>query len=723
MAQKDSHPCKTTEVLEKFKKSNPAAYKTMMAERAASKTEARNRASGIRMQKAATTYVMPIVFHIIHNNGAGNIPESDVFETVAMLNEDFSGNSPYINLIDPDFAADYGDIGFEFRLAQIDPDGGATNGIHYYQSAVYFDGDKEDPVEWIQDQWTNPWAYNEYVNIFVVTSPGGAYAWSGKNNDATGVVIHYGYIGESGSTPNTDERSWLTHELAHTFNIDHTWGNGQDAGQNGNCGGDDGMDDTPDTEGTYGCDLNQVTCGSKDMVQNVMDYSSCGFFLTNDQAAAMVAHVTSNGHNNIYTQANLIKAGVDNSEASCSITVLCNDAVNGSATVEVSGADAPFSIDWSNGSSASGLASGDTDTDSSLPSGNVTVTVTDNSAATATCTATCTATISTTSDINISSAITDASECGAGCDGAVDLTASGDGIGSAVVSINTSASGYWGYTDIVDGDCATDAYYIDFTPNSLSYATVDETSISSICVSFTHPSPADLKFTVVTADAGGNYYYLDLVEVGDIPNGADIDYACFTRDATASISTGTAPFTGEWKPTEDFTTPGFDLDGTVTTNYWYLSVYDCVANGQTGTIDYFEVNFFDGVDNTTYSWSNNDNTVDVADLCIGTYTVTVTDNNGCSATHAADVGCIDPVGIEDRLDQETRVFQDRAGRIKIDSKNIVESASVYDLSGKLIYNGQVKNNTIRLSDSREGFHLVKLNTSKGSIVRKMVLTK
>ena len=46
-----------------------------------------------------------------------------------------------------------------------------------------------------------------------------------------------------------------------------------------------------------------------------------------------------------------------------------------------------------------------------------------------------------------------------------------------------------------------------------------------------------------------------------------------------------------------------------------------------------------------------------------------------------------------------------------------------DLSGKLVFNGQVRDNNIRLSESREGMHLVKINTANGSIVRKVVLTR
>ena len=46
-----------------------------------------------------------------------------------------------------------------------------------------------------------------------------------------------------------------------------------------------------------------------------------------------------------------------------------------------------------------------------------------------------------------------------------------------------------------------------------------------------------------------------------------------------------------------------------------------------------------------------------------------------------------------------------------------------DLSGKLVFNVHVRDNNIRLSESREVMHLVKINTANGSIVRKVVLTR
>ena len=123
----------------------------------------------------------------------------------------------------------------------------------------------------------------------------------------------------------------------------------------------------------------------------------------------------------------------------------------------------------------------------------------------------------------------------------------------------------------------------------------------------------------------------------------------------------------------------------VVSDYWYLSAWDCNGNGQTGSIDYFEVNFFNGEDNTTYTWSNSETTEDINALCPGSYTVTVTDNNGCIATHEAIVGCSS--GIEDRLDEKIKIYQVSPGRLQIDTKIRIESIDVYGMDGKRVFHG------------------------------------
>jgi hypothetical protein len=549
----------------------------------------------------------------------------------------------------------------------------------------------------------------------------GSYAHSTQANFDAGNPKRSGVVGYAQF--NAWGRGLMTHEVGHWLGLRHTFANG--CGEIG-----DLVDDTPACTSTTGCPANSNTCdeGAGDLddnVNNFMSYNSCRIMFTEGQVTLMHTVLADSiaGRNNLGTLANLeatgtavpyVYAGPNACDVlSCILTTDCNGTEDGRATVHINAGTPPFQVNWSNGASATVQEANGTHTQSGLPPGNYTVTVTDSNNDTTSCSAI----ISSAPDIALSSSILHAIDCIIPCNGAIDLTAAGNGIGQPCVKFSTNSSGYSGNPNMADGDCTSDLFYIDFIP-SLSYANIDETSIHSVCVSFTHPNPSDLRINLV-ATVGRDWGWLELVAAGDIPPGANVEKACFTRDATNSISTGIAPFTGDWKPNDDFTTSGFILDNAVVNDYWYLSAWDCNGNGQTGSIDYFEVTFFDGVDNTTYLWSNTETTEDINALCPGSYMVTVTDNNGCIATHEAIVDC--SVGIEDRLDENTKIYQVSPGRLHIDTKNRIESIIVYGINGKRVFQGKPSGNSIDLPKQSAGLYLIIVNTAQGNIMRKVLL--
>jgi hypothetical protein len=667
--------------------------------------------------------VVPVVFHVLEWPGEYSPSDAQLIKDLASLNEDFQKlNADTTDIMSP-FDAILGNAQVEFRFAQIDPDGNCTTGIERHtdkktDGTWENDGGEQYKID-IQNKWTNIWHPSEYLNFYLMAE--GSYAHATQANFDASYPNRSGVVGFAQF--NTWGRALMTHEAGHWVGLRHTFANG--------CGGDgDEVDDTPACTSTTACPTNSNTCdeGTGDLddnVNNFMSYNSCRTMFTKGQVTRIQNTLDNSnaGRNNLGTVANLVATGTADpyvyggpkacDSLSCILTTYCSGTEDARATVHISGGVPPYSVNWSNGASATGITADGTNTQTGLAPGNYTVMITDSVNETTSCSTT----ISSTPDITLFSSILDATDCSDPCNGAIDLSATGNKIGQPLVKFSANSSAYSGNPNMDDGDCASDLFYIDFIP-TLSYANIDETSIHSVCVSFTHPNPADLRINLV-ATVGGGWGWLELVAAGDIPAGANVDNACFTRDATNSISTGTAPFTGEWKPNDDFTTNGFILDNAVVNDYWYLSAWDCNGNGQTGSIDYFEVNYFDGVDNTTYTWSNSETTEDISALCPGSYMVTVTDNNGCIATHEAMVGC--SVGIEDRLDENIKIYQVSPGRLQIDIKNRIESVDVYGMNGKIVFQGKLNGNSIDLSKQSAGLYVVRINTAQGSLVRKVVL--
>jgi len=255
-----------------------------------------------------TVRVIPIVFHIVHNYGPENISDAQVLDQVRILNEDFRlQNADTVSIV-PAFKSIAADCEIEFRLATIDPQGNCTNGIDRIVSNLTENAGDNSKL--------NPWPDNQYLNIWVVKS----LAWSGvaayayypgtAPAGADGIISQHRYIGSIGTgTPNTSRV--LTHEVGHCLNLTHVWGDTNDPGVS--CG-DDGVSDTPITEGWTSCNLSGSSCGNTlDNVQNYMEYAYCDKMFTLGQKIRMHDALNSfvGGRDNLWTPANLAATGTN----------------------------------------------------------------------------------------------------------------------------------------------------------------------------------------------------------------------------------------------------------------------------------------------------------------------------------------------------------------------------------------------------------------------------
>lgn len=258
-------------------------------------------------------YIIPVVFHIVHDYGSENISDDQVRDAMRIINEDYRKANADTTVIVSQFKSIATDAKVEFRLAGQTPDGVCTNGIDHIHSLLTYQGGDDAKLDY--------WPRNMYLNVWTVKQFGSdlqgvaGYAYlpsdvgSAANAPYDGVIILSNYVGSIGSGSPTLSRA-LTHEVGHVFGLPHPWGGTNSPGIE--CG-DDGIDDTPETMGWTTCNLGGNVCvpGVIENVQNYMDYSYCSRMFTIGQGDEMhgVLNYSQAGRNNLWKAANLAATG------------------------------------------------------------------------------------------------------------------------------------------------------------------------------------------------------------------------------------------------------------------------------------------------------------------------------------------------------------------------------------------------------------------------------
>jgi gliding motility-associated-like protein len=165
--------------------------------------------------------------------------------------------------------------------------------------------------------------------------------------------------------------------------------------------------------------------------------------------------------------------------------------------------------------------------------------------------------------------------------------------------------------------------------------------IESVCINVEHTSDADLDIWLECPDGTTIELSTDNGGTGD-----NYDGTCFVPSGASSITTGTAPFLGTYLPEQPFS----DFAACPTNGVWYIVITDDNPAGELGSIEFASIAFACDSVPESIVWSPatglSSTTVEDPFASPGvttTYTVTVTDVNGCSSDTSITVTVTDGV--------------------------------------------------------------------------------
>ncbi|MEX2379450.1 MAG: PKD domain-containing protein [Vicingaceae bacterium] len=324
--------CATDQMLEQYLQENPE-------ERARIEDEMYFDSKDLKPINKSSHYVIPVVIHVIHYEGEGNISKKQILNGLEILNDDFSKQNSDTSIVRNVFKPLIADMEIEFRLAELDPNGNCTEGINRINSHLSIDK-RNEPKGLIQ------WDPDSYLNVWIVNSIEGGggiggfaqFPFSGSAS-TYGLVVRadeWGNI-ELGTQGSFAGRA-VSHEVGHCLNLFHPF----QSGCGSNCASSgDGVCDTPpqassnnnscnhsfntcsnDANGGSSSNINPYNSDVPDQLENIMGYGvGCQVMFTEGQKVRVYNTIASSQRlSSLVSSSNLTQTGTSDNHVSQTCT-------------------------------------------------------------------------------------------------------------------------------------------------------------------------------------------------------------------------------------------------------------------------------------------------------------------------------------------------------------------------------------------------------------------